>query len=304
MQGREWTRRGAGAGRRCRSCLLCRARGRAAASGWWLAPPTLYQRCCVSCLQLHSSVGTALRNVLRREGVAGLYRGVAAMALGAGCAPSVLMLLCLLGSAGCLRMPLSLPSCCRPGPPAACRRTPPSPPPPLCCHRRPSHALYFASYEAAKEALGGNAEGHHPLAHAAAGAAATVVNDGCMNPWDVVKQRMQVRRWCMERRRVVERKEESGWSLSWCREPVLKAACGLLQCWYTVRLPPAAALPALSSAPPPQVSHSPYRSLLHCARETLREEGVAGFYRSYWTTVRGGGSERACSSLLAGRLHA
>jgi hypothetical protein len=35
-------------------------------------------------LQLHSSVVTALRNVLRREGAAGLYRGVAAMALGAG----------------------------------------------------------------------------------------------------------------------------------------------------------------------------------------------------------------------------
>ena len=34
--------------------------------------------------QLHTSVGTALRNILRREGVAGLYRGVAAMALGAG----------------------------------------------------------------------------------------------------------------------------------------------------------------------------------------------------------------------------
>ncbi len=34
--------------------------------------------------QLHSSVGTALRTVLRREGVGGLYRGVTAMALGAG----------------------------------------------------------------------------------------------------------------------------------------------------------------------------------------------------------------------------
>lgn len=35
-------------------------------------------------MQLHSSVGTALRNILRREGVGGLYRGVTAMALGAG----------------------------------------------------------------------------------------------------------------------------------------------------------------------------------------------------------------------------
>lgn len=91
--------------------------------------------------QLHTSVGRALSNVLRREGVAGLYRGVGAMALGAG----------------------------------------------------PSHALYFASYEAAKQLLGGNEAGHHPVAFAAAGSIATVVNDGCMTPWDVIKQRMQVR---------------------------------------------------------------------------------------------------------------
>ncbi|KAI7841248.1 hypothetical protein COHA_005085 [Chlorella ohadii] len=124
--------------------------------------------------QLHSSVGTALRTVLRREGVGGLYRGVTAMALGAG----------------------------------------------------PSHALYFAAYEAAKQLYGGNQEGHHPLAHAAAGATATIVNDGCMNPWDVVKQRMQVR-------------------------------------------------------------HSPYRGLMHCVAQTFREEGLAAFYKSYWTTLEG-----------------
>ena len=35
-----------------------------------------------------------------------------------------------------------------------------------------------------------------------------------------------------------------------------------------------------------QVSHSPYRGLLHCAQQTLREEGPAAFYKSYWTTVR------------------
>ncbi|EFN56490.1 hypothetical protein CHLNCDRAFT_22033 [Chlorella variabilis] len=122
--------------------------------------------------QLHSSVVTALRNVLRREGMGGLYRGVAAMALGAG----------------------------------------------------PSHALYFASYEAAKQLYGGNREGHHPLATAAAGATATIVNDGCMTPWDVVKQRMQV-------------------------------------------------------------SHSPYRGVLHCAQSTFQEEGLRAFYKSYWTTL-------------------
>jgi hypothetical protein len=62
--------------------------------------------------------------------------------------------------------------------------------------RSPSHALYFATYEAAKVLYAGGAAdaaaGPHPLAAAAAGATATVVNDGCMTPWDVVKQRMQV----------------------------------------------------------------------------------------------------------------
>ena len=56
---------------------------------------------------------------------------------------------------------------------------------------RPAHALYFAAYEASKEALGGNkGSAHHPAATAAAGAA--VVNDTCMVPVDVVKQRLQV----------------------------------------------------------------------------------------------------------------
>jgi hypothetical protein len=36
----------------------------------------------------------------------------------------------------------------------------------------PSHAVYFATYEAAKEMLGGNEAGHHPMATAAAGQAA------------------------------------------------------------------------------------------------------------------------------------
>ncbi|OSS46272.1 hypothetical protein B5807_08694 [Epicoccum nigrum] len=59
----------------------------------------------------------------------------------------------------------------------------------------PAHAVYFASYEATKHALGGN-EGesheHHPLAAAASGAAATITSDALMNPFDVVKQRMQL----------------------------------------------------------------------------------------------------------------
>lgn len=88
----------------------------------------------------------------------------------------------------------------------------------------PSHALYFATYEHAKHVYGGNEGGHRPFAAAAAGATATVVNDGCMTPWDVMKQRMQV-------------------------------------------------------------AHSPYRSVLQCALETWRAEGIRAFYKSYWTTL-------------------
>ncbi|KAI8470861.1 MAG: mitochondrial carrier domain-containing protein [Monoraphidium minutum] len=58
----------------------------------------------------------------------------------------------------------------------------------------PAHAIYFGTYEAAKEALGGNASGHHPAAVAAAGVAATVASDAAMNPADVIKQRLQVAR--------------------------------------------------------------------------------------------------------------
>jgi hypothetical protein len=39
-----------------------------------------------------------------------------------------------------------------------------------------------------------------------------------------------------------------------------------------------------------QVRHSPYRSLMHCARATWQEGGIRAFYNSYWTTVGGAGS--------------
>eukprot|EP00850_Spirogloea_muscicola_P018083 SM000162S02361 [mRNA] locus=s162:179804:181597:+ [translate_table: standard] len=58
----------------------------------------------------------------------------------------------------------------------------------------PAHAVYFAVYEKAKEALGGNEEGYHPLAHAASGALATIASDAVFTPMDVVKQRLQLRR--------------------------------------------------------------------------------------------------------------
>lgn len=59
----------------------------------------------------------------------------------------------------------------------------------------PAHAVYFASYETVKHALGGNEGGkdeHHPIAAAASGAAATIASDALMNPFDVIKQRMQM----------------------------------------------------------------------------------------------------------------
>ena len=60
----------------------------------------------------------------------------------------------------------------------------------LAC--RPAHAMYFSTYEAVKSLLGVRRSQHAPVATAAAGAAATVVNDAFMTPGDVIKQRMQI----------------------------------------------------------------------------------------------------------------
>ena len=90
--------------------------------------------------QLSNSTLLALRTVVRREGMLGLYKGFNAMAWGVG----------------------------------------------------PAHAVYFATYEGAKEALGGNQPGHQVLATGAAGALATVAADAVMTPLDVVKQRLQL----------------------------------------------------------------------------------------------------------------
>ncbi|KAI7898211.1 mitochondrial carrier protein [Cokeromyces recurvatus] len=59
----------------------------------------------------------------------------------------------------------------------------------------PAHALHFGTYEFCKEVFAGanKGEGHHPLANASAGACATLAHDTVMNPFDVVKQRMQLR---------------------------------------------------------------------------------------------------------------
>ncbi|KAG8683892.1 Fe(2+) transporter [Ceratobasidium sp. 395] len=57
----------------------------------------------------------------------------------------------------------------------------------------PAHAVHFGTYEAVKELAGGNTGGHHPGATLFAGACATIASDALMNPFDVIKQRMQIK---------------------------------------------------------------------------------------------------------------
>ncbi|WFC99263.1 Fe(2+) transporter [Malassezia yamatoensis] len=56
----------------------------------------------------------------------------------------------------------------------------------------PAHALYFGAYELVKEHTGGNRDGLQLLSTCFAGASATIVSDAFMNPFDVIKQRMQL----------------------------------------------------------------------------------------------------------------
>jgi hypothetical protein len=55
--------------------------------------------------------------------------------------------------------------------------------------------VHFAVYEAGKRALGEASDASFGGA-ALAGAAATVVSDACMTPFDVIKQRLQARAPC------------------------------------------------------------------------------------------------------------
>jgi len=56
----------------------------------------------------------------------------------------------------------------------------------------PAHAVHFGTYEAVKELAGANEAGNHWVATSVAGASATIASDALMNPFDVIKQRMQV----------------------------------------------------------------------------------------------------------------
>jgi solute carrier family 25 iron transporter 28/37 len=56
----------------------------------------------------------------------------------------------------------------------------------------PSHAIYFGTYEEAKEHLGTNAAGYHVFGNAVAGVCATLAHDAVVTPLDVVKQHLQL----------------------------------------------------------------------------------------------------------------
>jgi len=56
----------------------------------------------------------------------------------------------------------------------------------------PAHAVHFGTYEFVKELTGGNDEGSRWISTATAGASATIASDALMNPFDVIKQRMQM----------------------------------------------------------------------------------------------------------------
>jgi len=55
----------------------------------------------------------------------------------------------------------------------------------------PAHAIYYGSYEYLKHKMNIE-EGKHHVKEAAAGAIATVLSEAVLNPFDVIKQRMQV----------------------------------------------------------------------------------------------------------------
>lgn len=56
----------------------------------------------------------------------------------------------------------------------------------------PAHAVHFGTLEAVKDLAGGNEAGNQWLATSLAGGSATVASDALMNPFDVIKQRMQL----------------------------------------------------------------------------------------------------------------
>lgn len=59
----------------------------------------------------------------------------------------------------------------------------------------PAHAVYFGTYEYVKKQLIHEEDNsHQPMRVAVAGSAATIVSEALMNPFDVIKQRMQLQK--------------------------------------------------------------------------------------------------------------
>jgi solute carrier family 25 iron transporter 28/37 len=131
-----------------------------------------------------ASVGRALRSVLRREGVAGLYRGVGAVAWGAGPAHALYFAAYEAARDGLLALdpkPNVVQEARGAAARAAAAATAASGDP------QPHH-----HHHASSSPLANHSAAYVTLATALAGASATLVNDAVMTPVDVVKQRLQV----------------------------------------------------------------------------------------------------------------
>ncbi|ODQ65648.1 RNA splicing protein and member of the mitochondrial carrier family [Nadsonia fulvescens var. elongata DSM 6958] len=126
----------------------------------------------------------------------------------------------------------------------------------------PAHAVYFAIYESVKTNLGNSSyfkdpeqkelnQFHHPIVTAVAGASATISSDALMNPFDVIKQRMQL-----------PSSIDSNTAMSsHTNKPT----------------------PLLTSTLKNSVAR--FKSVPECASWIYRNEGFAAFYVSYPTTL-------------------
>ena len=128
----------------------------------------------------------------------------------------------------------------------------------------PAHALYFATYEESKRFLlqSPHFQSMNPAICAGiAGGLGTIVADAFMNPFDVIKQRMQI-----------------GYaSLGTCSKPLTSG------CTESAMKP--AVDCKISSTTSSALNVMRYRSLMHCFRHTMSTEGLAAFYVSYPTTL-------------------
>ncbi|CAI5523590.1 unnamed protein product [Closterium sp. Naga37s-1] len=178
------------------------------------------------------TIRNAVSSILKTEGAAGLYRGIAAMGLGAG----------------------------------------------------PAHAVYFAVYEAAKESLLRNSSSSGSsvsdglgftsalgvslppaVAHATAGALATVASDAVLTPMDVVKQRLQLRR------------SPYAGVVDCCRKMLQEGGIHAFYRSYRIALVMNVPFtPVLITSVPPCPPH---------VLQMIQEEGIYSFYRSYRTTL-------------------